>query len=1050
MNISAWSIRQPIPALVLFVVLCALGLFTFKTMSVTRFPNIDVPIIAISVTQSGAAPSELESQVTKRVEDAVASITGVKHLLSSVKDGSSQTVIEFQIGIDTDRALNDVKDAIAKIRGDLPRTVDEPVIQRIDVEGQAIMTFSVVDPSMTLEELSWFVDDTVKRELQGLKGVGRVERYGGVSREIRLALDPDRLMAFGVTAADISHQLRATNADLAGGRSEIGGQEQAIRTLSSAQSLEALGNTEIPLPGGRRVRLSDLGRVLDTAEEPRSFSRVDGEPVVSFAVFRAKGASDVAVAEVVDKKITQLVARHPDVTIKLIDDSVAYTVGNYKAAMTTLLEGAALAVLVVLIFLGDWRATLIAAVALPLSVIPTFWVMDMMGFSLNLVSLLAMTLATGILVDDAIVEIENIVRHMRMGKSAYRASLEAADEIGMAVIAISMTIVAVFAPVSFMGGIAGQYFKQFGLTVAVAVIMSLLVARLITPMMTAYLMRSHPEHVVQGDSWLMRSYTRLLRLTMYWRWSHWLMILPFLAIIFGSAWATRFIPSGLFPVPDEARITIQIELPPGSRLSDTAETTDAMARTISELPEVESVFVLGGAKPTGLAEVRNATAVVRLTPKADRARTQKQIEARVEQLLAGTPDVRIAYVNSRGERGITVSVLGDDTRSLQQGVAKLEAAIRQTAGFSNVSAEAGLDRPEIRVEPKLDEIARLGIAPETIAEVVRVATIGDVGANLAKFKAGDRLIPIRVQLAEAARDDLQQLKAMRIRTANGSAVPLSSVAGVGFGNGPSTIERYDRVRQVKIGADLAPGLELGVALETIKALPAAKSLPPGVRFQESGDAEIMAEIFQGFFMAMGAGMLMVGGLLVLLLRNLFQTITIILSLLLASSGVIVAMVYSQTAFSMPVLIGMLMLMGISTKNAILMVDFAVEEVRQGVKRHHAVIDAGRKRARPIIMTTVAMVAGMVPTALGHGIGGEFRAPMGTAVIGGLIASTVLCLVFVPSIYLMMDDIGRFFGWLLGRFIGPKDEPEAEEIAASPARSQIGHSGHGSGELVPAE
>jgi hydrophobe/amphiphile efflux-1 (HAE1) family protein len=1048
MNISAWSIRQPIPALVLFVVLCALGLFTFMNMTVTRFPNIDVPVVAISVTQSGAAPSELESQVTKRVEDAVASITGVKHLVSSVKDGSSQTVIEFQIGIDTDRALNDVKDAIAKIRSDLPRTIDEPVIQRIDVEGQAIMTFSVAAPNMTLEQLSWYVDDTVKREIQGLKGVGRVERYGGVSREIRLALDPDRLMAFAVTAADISQQLRATNADLAGGRSEIGGQEQAIRTLSSAQSLEALANTEIPLPGGRRVRLVDLGQVQDTAEEPRSFSRVNGEPVVSFAVFRAKGASDVAVADVVNAKITQLTAARPEVEIKLIDDSVAYTVGNYEAAMVTLLEGAALAVLVVLIFLGDWRATLIAAVALPLSVIPTFWIMDMMGFSLNLVSLLAMTLATGILVDDAIVEIENIVRHMRMGKSAYRASLEAADEIGMAVIAISFTIVAVFAPVSFMGGIAGQYFKQFGLTVAVAVIMSLLVARLLTPMMTAYLMRSHSEHFVHGDSWLMRLYTRFLRLTMYWRWSHWLMVLPFIVIVGASAWATQFIPSGLFPIPDESRIVMQIELPPGSRLDDTATTTDEMARKIREIREVESVFVLGGAKPTGLAEVRNATAIVRLKPKADRAITQKQIEAKVEQSLAGTPDVRIAYVNDRGERGITVSVLGDETKALQQGVARLEAAIRQMPGFSNVSADAGLDRPEIIVEPKLAEIARLGIAPETVAEVVRVATIGDVGANLAKFKAGDRLIPIRVQLAEAARDDLLQLQSMRIRAADGSAVPLSSVATVRFGNGPSTIERYDRIRQIKIGADLAPGIELGDALASIKALPAAKSLPPGVRFQESGDAEIMAEIFQGFYMAMGAGLLMVGGLLVLLLRNLFQSITIILSLALASCGVIIAMVYSQTAFSMPVLIGMLMLMGISTKNAILMVDFAVEEVRQGVKRRDAVVDAGRKRARPIIMTTVAMVAGMIPTALGHGIGGEFRAPMGVAVIGGLIASTVLCLVFVPAIYLMMDDIGRLFGWIFGRFIGPKDEP-ADSIPG-PANPQLGHRQAVLGQIAPAE
>ncbi len=1029
LNISAWSIRNPIPSIVLFVVLCALGIATFRGMPVTRFPNIDVPVIAITVAQSGAAPSELETQVTKQIEDAVAGIAGVKHVMSTLTEGQSQTVIEFRLEVDTDRALNDVKDAVARVRSDLPRTVEEPVIQRIDVEGQAILTYAAAASSMTLEELSWHVDDVVKRQIQSLKGIGRVERYGGVSREIRIVLDPDRLMALGITAADVNAQLRATNTDLAGGRGEVGAQEQAIRTLAGARSLDELAQMRIVLPGGREVRLAEIGRVSDAAEEPRSFSRIDGRPGVSFAVFRAKGASDVDVKRVVEARIAELAAADPDVKLSLVDDSVAYTFGNYEAAMETLIEGALLAVLVVLIFLRDWRATLISAVALPLSMIPTFWIMNMMGFSLNLVSLLALTLATGILVDDAIVEIENIVRHMRMGKSAYRASLEAADEIGLAVIAISFTIVAVFAPVSFMGGIAGQYFKQFGLTVAVAVIISLLVARLLTPLLAAYFMRSGHGHTEPlRDGLLMRAYTGFLRVTLRYRW---LSLLVGVLVFAGSIWATGLLPTGFIPAEDASRIVMSVELPPGSTLAETARATDRMAERLKQFPEVKSVFVLGGAKPTGQAEVSNALLIINLTRKGERTITQKQLEGRFSEALAAIPDVRFFIVNERGERQLSISVLGSDPDALDKGVAKLETAMRRTPGFINVAANAGLDRPEIQIRPRLDEIARLGIAPEAVSEAIRVATIGDVGANLAKFNAGDRLIPIRVQLDESARGDLALIRALRLRTASGASVPLGSLADVGFGQGPSSIERFDRVRRVVIGADLEKGLELGTALERVKALPVAQALPDGVRFQEAGDAEIMAEVFQGFAMAMGAGLMMVLGLLVLLFGNVFQPITILLSLPLSIGGVIAALLLTGNAVSMPVVIGILMLMGIVTKNAILLVDFAIEEVRRGIPRFEAIVDAGRKRARPIVMTTIAMAAGMVPTALGLGEGGEFRAPMAIAVIGGLLVSTVLSLVFVPSFYTVMDDVARFSGWLFGRFVGPKDEPgEAGEVVAA--------------------
>jgi len=459
MNISAWAIRRPIPSLLLFLVLMVMGWISFTTLPITRFPNIDVPVVQVMITQSGAAPAELETQVTKKVEDVIAGITGVKHQSSAITEGSSVTLIEFRLEVDPDRALNDVKDAVARIRSDLPRTIDEPLIQRIEIEGLPIVTYGVQAPSMSLEELSWFVDDTIKRRLQSVKGISAVDRVGGVTREIHVTLDPDRLLSLGITAGEVNTQLRATNIDLAGGRGEIANREQAIRTLAGKKSVADLAATSIALSGGREIRLDELGTVTDTWEEPRTFAVLDGKSVVAFSITRGKGASDTTVADAAAAEIKKILDEYPGTSIARIDNTVDNTFGTYEATMKTLLEGAALAILVVFLFLRDLRATVIAAIALPLSIIPAFWAMSAAGFSLNLVSLLAITIVTGILVDDAIVEIENIVRHTRMGKSAYRASLEAADEIGLAVIAITVTIIAVFVPVSFMDGIAGQYFK---------------------------------------------------------------------------------------------------------------------------------------------------------------------------------------------------------------------------------------------------------------------------------------------------------------------------------------------------------------------------------------------------------------------------------------------------------------------------------------------------------------------------------------------------------------------------------------------------------------
>jgi hydrophobic/amphiphilic exporter-1 (mainly G- bacteria), HAE1 family len=1033
-NISAWSIRRPMPSILLFTVLMLLGWISFSSLPITKFPNIDVPVVSVTVTQAGAAPAELETQVTKRIEDAVAGTVGVKNITSQLTDGRSVTAIEFRLEINTDRALNDIKDAVAKVRADLPGTVDEPIIQKIDVEGQPIVTYAVSAPGQTLEELSWHVDDVIKRKLQGAKGIGKVERIGGVDREVRISLDPARLSALGITASDVNRQLRATNVDRAAGRGEVGGIEQSIRTLAGAKTVADLADTTIVLPGKRDARLSDLGTVVDSYEEPRSFARVNGEQqVVAASVYRSKGASEYDVKLLAGVKFAELAKSYPNITYSIIDDAAANTYGNYKATMSTLIEGAILAVIVVFLFLRDWRATIIAAVALPLSIVPTFWAIDQMGFSLNLVSMLALTLATGILVDDAIVEIENIARHMNMGKSAYRAAIEGADEIGLAVIAITMTIVAVFAPVSFMPGVAGQYFKQFGLTVAAAVIISLFVARLITPMMAAYFMRSHPSHKEHPEGPFMRAYARTIGYTVHHRW---ITLFAGFGVFAISLWSATLLPTGFIPPEDTARFVMSLEQPPGATVADVQSKTDEVVRSVRQIPEVVRVFVIGGSSPTGTREVRRSALYVHLTPKNERARKQRAIERDVSRRLADIPDLRAWYVNDRGERELALTFASSDPAALDVAVANIEGEMRRQPGFINVAAVAGINRPEIRIVPREVEAAQLGISPDTLSEAVRIATIGDVGPLLAKFNAGDRQIPIRVQLEDGARARLDVIGSLSVSGTNGVAVPLSAIADISFSQSASSIERYNRNRRVVIGTDLV-GLTTGQGSDIIENLKSVKEMPASVQLLKTGDAEIQNEVFSGFQRAMGLGLVIVFGVLVLLFGSIFHPITIMLSLPLSIGGVMWALLLTNNPISMPVVIGILMLLGIVTKNAIMLVDFAVEQQALGMSKNDAIIDAGRKRARPIVMTTIAMVAGMMPTAYGVGAGGEFRAPMAIGVIGGLIVSTALSLVFVPAVYSILDDVAHFMARLFAPFIGEVDEPETgpHAVVAAPDRAQ---------------
>jgi multidrug efflux pump subunit AcrB len=1024
-NVSAYSIRHPLPAIVFALVILALGAASFRKLPITLLPNVDQPIITVVITQFGAAPAELETQVTRPVEDAVSGVEGVRHILSQVTDGVSATTITLALDANTDRALNDVKDAITRIRGQLSRSISEPLIRQVGVVGASILTYAAIAPGKTPEQLSNFVDDVVKPRLQEVRGVGAVERVGGVDREILVSLDPARLAGFGLTAADVSRRLRGSNLDLAGGRAELGGQVQAIRTLAGARTIDELAGTMLSLPRGGAVRLDDLGVVTDTNAEPRTFARLDGEPIVAFSIQRSKGASDVAVAEEVEKRVVELEA-HRDVTLKLIDTSVAYTIGNYHSAMSTLFEGAILAVIVVFLFLRDVRATVIAAVALPLSIIPAFFVMDMLGFSLNLVSLLAITLATGILVDDAIVEIENIVRHIRMGKSAYQAAIDAADEIGLAVIAISLTIVAVFAPVSFMSNIAGQYFKQFGLTVSAEVLFSLLAARLITPMLAAYFLKAQGRHDVAEGGFTQR-YGALVAWSVRRRY---LTVAIGLVLFALSILSTKLIGTDFQPSQDAGRSHLAIELPSGSQLSQTQAVSDRVARMLRDRPEITHVFIDGGHLPPSTSDVRKAALVINYTPRSERRKSVRELETEISRQLADVPDIRSWFVDDYGQRPVSYVVTGPDSVTVANFAAELAGQMNRVPQLANVVASTSLERPELLIRPDRELAARLGVSTEGLSETLRVATIGDVGPALAKFDTGDRLIPIRAQLDAAARSDKQILANIGVPTGAGAVVPLSSIASIDLGQGEASISRFDREREASIQAALAPGATLSDAEAAIYALPLMKNPPTGVKVAKSGDAEAMAELFSGFSEAMRNGLIMVYAVLVILFASFLQPVTILFSLPLSIGGAIFGLLLTGRPVSMPVIIGILMLMGIVTKNAIMLVDFSIESMKRGMDRTLAIVEAGKKRARPIVMTTVAMVAGMLPSAFGIGAGGEFRSPMAIAVIGGLVVSTVLSLLFVPAFFAMMDDIGGGIGGAWRRALAARAAPAAARKSAA--------------------
>lgn len=1009
-HLSSWSIKNPVAVIVAFLVLGIMGLGSFFSLGINQNPNIDVPTVMVTISQSGASPTELETQVTKKVEDGVSGINNVDGINSTVTDSLSQTIINFELGTDTNQATNDVRNAIAEIRSDLPADIQEPVVQRLEFAGGAVMTYVVSSDRLTVDQLSDLVDRTIARELANVSGVGSIERFGGVDREIRVDLNPSRLLAYNITALEVNNQIRSLNINLPSGRTELGGSEQTVRTLGSAATVAALRRYQITLPNGDLVPLEDLGTVVDRYEVPRQAAFFNGESVVGFSVLRSRGSTVVAVEAGVKAALETLQPNLPEgVSLNLIFSDATQILASYRSTIDALIIGCILTVITVGIFLRDWRVTLITAMALPLSMIPTFWVMKSLDYTLDGMTLLALALAIGNLVDDAICMIENIDQHLEMGKKPLQAAFDASREIGLAVVTTTATIVAVFLPVAFMGGVPGQFFRPFGITFAVCTMFSTLVATTMTPMLSAYLLKSKkpklPEISQGGSSALTPTpkkptpYRSLLR----WALGHRFTTLGIaIAFFLGSLQLVPYIPKGLFNSGDTGLSSIAVELPPGSTLQENTDLVLSLDRLLRERPEVESVLA-------DVDGVTTATVYANLVPKAEREKSQQQFEQELREPFGEIPGARVSFISGGAggsTKDVTVVLKSNDAIALETTANTLEAQMREVPGLVEVSSSASLRQPELVIQPDLLRAADLGVSVQAIASTASLTLLGDLDSRLAKFNLSDRQIPIRVQVDPQYRENLDVLKKLLIPSSKGTLVPLEAVANFTMSSSQAQIDRFNRERQVTLGANLQ-GLSLGQALEKIRNLPAMNPLPPEVKEEPSGDAEIMQDIFTRFATALGLAILSIYVILVLLYNNFLYPLSILSALPLSIGGALLGLLVTQKELGLFALIGIVLLMGLVTKNAILLVDFTLSGIKEGHSTRRAIMNAGTSRLRPIVMTSISTIAGMLPIALEWGADGEVRSPMAIAVIGGFSTSTLLTLVVVPVLFTYIHSLVKF-------------------------------------------
>jgi hydrophobic/amphiphilic exporter-1 (mainly G- bacteria), HAE1 family len=1027
LRISEWAIKNPTPVTLLFIVAVLVGMFSFTSLPIKIWPNVEFPLVGVTVTRSGAAPAEMENQVVRPIENALNGITDVDAISTSIDEGLAVINIQFRLGADLQKATDDVRTKVDQVRNQLPNDIDPPRVSRLDAGNRPIDTYAVAAPGMSEADLSWLIDDKLSRVLQAVPGVAQVARLGGVDREINVIVDPEKLAAHGLTAAAVNQALTQYNVDFPGGRVLMGGQEQTLRVLGAAPSVDAIRNLSIPAGGDRFVRLSDVADVGDGAAEKRTFALLNGQPVVGFEVMKIKDASEISTEDGVNAALKKFEQENPSLKIKTINSQVDYTREDVAATQQSLLEGMLLAALVVWLFLRDWRATLITAVAMPVSLIPTFAFMALMHFSLNMVTLLGLTLVIGILVDDAIVEIENIEKRVFIGIRPYLAALWGADQIGLAVVATTFAIVAVFLPVGFMPGIPGQFFREFGITVAAAVMFSLVVARLLTPLLAAYFLA--PKHARPRKP-LPRFYTDALQ---------WALERPIISSAAGFgvfAFTILFLIFGGFkfdlqPQENPNYYFINVEAPPNATLDDSRRVVDQLTAVLRKHPETEATYaqvgltsVNGGPGGQLTSTSGPGQGAVAALLRPDHKESVADIKNDLRGALRAIPDARLSFDSSNwGAASVSVVLTSDTGDGLDAAAQELMREMNTVKGIADPRPVTPPNGAELVVRPRQDEASRLGVSAASIASVARVATLGDIDANVAKLDEGERRIPIRVRLPAADRQNLSVIRDLRVPTASGGFTTLGSVADVYFRAGPAQINRFDRKRNLTISADLVGDTGLRDAQMLVNKLPIMQHLPPGVSVASQGQEKAQAQLFGGFLAVMLAVPFLVYGVMVLLFRSFFKPLIVLSALPTALFGALIALRISDMAISIPSLIGFLMLMGLSSKNSILLVEYAIEREREGMSTRDALLEACRERARPIVMTSLAMMAGMAPTALAFGKGAEFRQPMAIGVIGGLISSTVISLVLVPAVYEVVSWFEHKITPILGKLVTPKSDPE---------------------------
>ncbi len=1040
MLLSDLSIKRPIFASVMMLALVTLGAFSYKRLAIDMFPDVEIPVITVVTKFPGASPESVEREVSKRIEEAVNPIAGVKRVFSTSRESVSTVIVEFQLEVRINEASQEARAKIAAVRGDLPQGIEEPIIQKLDFSAMPVVSLAVRSDKLSRRDLTTLVDKRIRRRFENLSGVGKVDMVGASRREVSVDIDPARLESKGMGVDEVIAGIRSENVNTPLGRMNRNGSEFPLRVSGKPDAVEGFKSMVVANRGGRAIALSEVAEVRDGTEEQRSLALVNGVPAVALDIQKQSGANTVAVVDSVKKEIGRLKAELPAGTnVEMVRDASIMIRDSVKDVQETMILGGILTIFIVFCFLNSWRSTVITGLTLPISVISSFIAMNFMGMTLNVMTLMALSLAIGLLIDDAIVVRENIVRHLEHGQDHFQAAREGTNEIGLAVLATTLSIVAVFVPVAFMKGIVGRFFFQFGITVAFAVLVSLFVSFTLDPMLSSRwhdpdIDRSGKRHLVarvldRFNAWFDRTADRY-REAIGWALGHRKTVLLLATAAFvGGFVVFLFLKSEFFSGYDRAEFQVNFQTAPDASIDETRGRIDAVLAQLRKLPEVGQTYATIGAGDSGT--VRDGMVYVKLLEKKERKRTQDEIQREVRARLQEIPGIVPSIVEvgrMHGEKPFLVNIRGDDISLLKRYAAELKKEMYGIPGIVDLEATLEQDIPEFRLRVDGKRAADLGVTTNDVVRSVG-ALVGGQAVSTYEDEDGDA-VDVRVRLPIALRQDPSQVERLRLavnRSGGGASLaPMGDLMSYGMSNTPSEINRQNLTRQVVISANL-DGLPLGEAMKKVQAVVPRMKLAPGYRVVFSGESEDMVESF-GY---MGEALLLAVIFVYLILAAQFESfidpLAIMLSLPLSIVGMAGMLFLTGDTINIMSLIGLIMLMGLVTKNAILLVDYTKVLRSRGMERAEAVITAGRTRLRPIMMTTLAMIFGMLPLALALGAGAEMRAPMARAVIGGLITSTFLTLLVVPVVYTIMDDFGE---WIRFRWEGKKEGAVAGKEAGA--------------------